>query len=44
MIAILITIAVLLFIIIIHVSIVSYNDKKAFEKSIDVSEDVIQQK
>jgi uncharacterized membrane protein len=41
MIAILITIIVLLFIIIMHVSIVSYNDKKAFEKRIDVLEDII---
>jgi septation ring formation regulator EzrA len=43
MIPILITIIVLLFIIIVQVSVVSYKDKKAFEERIDVLEDIITQ-
>ncbi len=41
MIPILIAIVVLLFVIIVHISVVSYKDKKAFEERIDVLEDII---
>jgi hypothetical protein len=44
MISILIAIVVLLFVIIVHINVLFYKDKKAFEERIDVFEDIIPQK
>jgi hypothetical protein len=43
MISILIAIVVLLFVIIVHINVLFYKDKKAFEERIDVLEDIITQ-